>query len=101
MAGQITGVEGYTESAAIGLLAGRSAANFLLDRAFVMPPANTVLGALHRYVTLGGLGDFAPMNANLGLLPPLKRAKGESKKDRKARQCFNAMTSFDTYLEQH
>ncbi len=98
LAGQITGVEGYTESAAIGLVAARAAAAKARGETFTMPPAETVLGALVRYVTKGGLGDFQPMNANLGLLPPLDRERGESKADKKARQCAQAAAAFAAYL---
>lgn len=93
LAGQITGVEGYTESAAIGLLAGRFAAGN-----FASPPATTVIGSLLSYVIDGGLGDFQPMNANLGLLPPTERRRGESKQDKKARQCAAAREAFQAYL---
>jgi methylenetetrahydrofolate--tRNA-(uracil-5-)-methyltransferase len=98
LAGQVTGVEGYTESSAIGLIAARAAAAKAAGKVFKMPPPQTILGALVRYVTQGGLGDFSPMNANLGLLPPLDRAKGESKADKKARQCQLAKAVFDDYL---
>lgn len=93
LAGQITGVEGYTESAAIGLLAGKFAAG-----GFDRPPVTTIIGSLHSYVVDGGLGEFQPMNANLGLLPPTDRKKGESKADKKARQCAAAKAAFQDYL---
>ncbi len=74
-AGQITGVEGYVESAAIGLLAGRFAAAERLGRDLTPPPGETALGALLAHVTgghlEGGSGSFPPMNINYGLLPPL------------------------------
>jgi methylenetetrahydrofolate--tRNA-(uracil-5-)-methyltransferase len=80
-AGQITGVEGYVESAAIGLLAGRFAAASALDRTVDPPPATTALGALLRHITGGHLiaddserdraRSFQPMNINYGLLPDL------------------------------
>jgi methylenetetrahydrofolate--tRNA-(uracil-5-)-methyltransferase len=74
-AGQVTGVEGYVESAAIGLLAGRFAAAERLGRPVVAPPATTALGALIGHITGGhldaGSGSFQPMNINYGLLPPL------------------------------
>ncbi len=74
-AGQITGVEGYVESAAIGLLAGRMAAASLAGRAFEPPPPTTALGALLGHITGGHLGaqtgSFQPMNINYGLLPAL------------------------------
>lgn len=98
LAGQITGVEGYTESAALGLLAARAAGAMLGGQDFVMPPKTTMLGALGHYVTQGGLGDFQPMNANLGLLPPMERKRGETKADRKARQCATAREAFAQHL---
>jgi methylenetetrahydrofolate--tRNA-(uracil-5-)-methyltransferase len=77
-AGQITGVEGYVESAAIGLLAGRMAAAERRGESFALPPATTAHGALLHHVTGGHLlardGDrasFQPMNVNFGLFPPL------------------------------
>ena len=75
-AGQVTGVEGYVESAAIGLLAGRFAAAERLGRPLVAPPPTTALGALIGHITGGhldaGSGSFQPMNINYGLLPPLE-----------------------------
>ncbi|HUZ71682.1 MAG TPA: methylenetetrahydrofolate--tRNA-(uracil(54)-C(5))-methyltransferase (FADH(2)-oxidizing) TrmFO [Stellaceae bacterium] len=71
-AGQITGVEGYVESAAIGLLAGRFAAAERLDLPFRPPPAETALGALLTHITSGAdARSFQPMNVNFGLFPPL------------------------------
>ena len=78
-AGQVTGVEGYVESAAIGLLAGRFAAAERLGRTLAPPPATTALGALIGHITGGhldgGKGSFQPMNINYGLLPPLAPPK--------------------------
>ena len=75
-AGQVTGVEGYVESAAIGLLAGRLAAAERLGRPLEAPPATTALGALVNHITGGHVGDaFQPMNINYGLLPPLEAPK--------------------------
>ncbi len=71
-AGQITGVEGYVESAACGLMAGRFAASELLGEAITPPPATTALGALLNHVTGGAnAATFQPMNVNFGLFPPL------------------------------
>jgi len=71
-AGQITGVEGYVESAAIGLLAGRFAAAERLGSAPEAPPPTTALGALLGHITGGAdAGTFQPMNVNFGLFPPL------------------------------
>jgi len=69
--GQITGVEGYVESAASGLLAGISAALFVGGRPFPPPPRTTALGALLHHVTAAPGRDFQPMNINFGLFPPL------------------------------
>ena len=78
-AGQMTGVEGYVESAAMGLLAGRFAAAEALGRQLRDPPATTALGALLNHITLGHVSadqqgaprSFQPMNVNFGLFPPL------------------------------
>ena len=81
-AGQMTGVEGYVESAAIGLLAGRFAAADETGAKFAPPPVTTALGALIAHIT-GGADDetFQPMNVNFGLFPPLeKRIKGRDRK---------------------
>lgn len=81
-AGQVTGVEGYVESAASGLLAGVNAARLAAGAAPVTPPATTALGALLRYVTDADRKDFQPMNANFGLFPELPfEAKGRRKKE--------------------
>lgn len=74
-AGQVTGVEGYVESAAMGMMAGRFAAAERLGRAIEPPPPTTALGALLAHVTGGhvsaGKGSFQPMNVNFGLFPPI------------------------------
>lgn len=70
-AGQITGCEGYIESASIGLIAGRLAASDALDQSFEKPPLTTALGALLNHVTGGAEAEtFQPMNVNFGLFPP-------------------------------
>jgi methylenetetrahydrofolate--tRNA-(uracil-5-)-methyltransferase len=84
-AGQITGVEGYVESAAIGLLAGRMAAADARGEVSATPPETTALGALIRHITGGHLAaegepgprSFQPMNVNFGLLPPVSISKPE------------------------
>jgi methylenetetrahydrofolate--tRNA-(uracil-5-)-methyltransferase len=71
-AGQVTGVEGYVESAAIGLLAGRFAAAERLGRPLTAPPPTTALGSLVNHITGGASAEtFQPMNVNFGLFPPL------------------------------
>lgn len=70
-AGQMTGVEGYVESAASGLIAGMNAAQYALGQeCFVLPP-DTALGSMAQYITTADFNHFQPMNANFGLFPPL------------------------------
>ena len=87
-AGQITGVEGYVESAAIGLLAGRLAAAEARGSRLEPPPATTALGALVRHITGGhlatGARSFQPMNINYGLLPPIEAELAPGKRARRA-----------------
>jgi methylenetetrahydrofolate--tRNA-(uracil-5-)-methyltransferase len=102
-AGQVTGVEGYVESAAIGLLAGRYAAAERLGSQPVPPPAVTALGALSGHITGGGdAKTFQPMNVNFGLFPEmepppgLKGAdRGKAKKQAMARR---ALAALDVWL---
>jgi len=87
-AGQITGVEGYTESLGTGLLAGINLARRLRGEPIVVPPATTMVGGLYRYLAEADPRHFQPMNANFGLLDPLPgkslpRGKRGVRKDRK------------------
>jgi methylenetetrahydrofolate--tRNA-(uracil-5-)-methyltransferase len=100
-AGQITGVEGYVESAAIGLLAGRFAAAERQGRSIVPPPATTALGALLRHITGGAdAATFQPMNVNFGLFPPL--ADGvvtrANRGERKPLMARRALADLDRWL---
>ena len=70
-AGQMTGVEGYVESAGSGLVAGINAARKALEKEELIFPEETVLGAMGAYVSRGGIGSFVPMNANFGIVKPL------------------------------
>src|SRR5213076_3541345 len=79
-AGQLTGVEGYTESAATGILAGINLARLLAGEQPLVPPATTMLGALYRYVHSADPEHFQPMNANFGLLEPLERPVKDKQK---------------------
>lgn len=93
-AGQITGVEGYVESTACGLVAGLNCLAALRDEPAVIFPRETVIGALMHHVTHANPRDFQPMNANFGLLPPMPRQKGQGKRDRRvavARRSLAAM----------
>jgi methylenetetrahydrofolate--tRNA-(uracil-5-)-methyltransferase len=86
-AGQITGCEGYVESAAVGLMAGRLAAAERLGQTITLPPATTALGALLDHITGGASAEtFQPMNVNFGLFPPVpgdgtrQRLRGRNRK---------------------
>jgi len=81
-AGQLTGVEGYTESAATGILAGINLARLLAGDDPLVPPPTTMLGALYRYVHTADPEHFQPMNANFGLLEPLERPVKDKQKKR-------------------
>jgi methylenetetrahydrofolate--tRNA-(uracil-5-)-methyltransferase len=67
----MTGVEGYVESAASGLLAGINAARLATEKDTLIFPESTVIGAMAAYVSRGGTGKFQPMNANFGIVEPL------------------------------
>ncbi|PCD01601.1 methylenetetrahydrofolate--tRNA-(uracil(54)-C(5))-methyltransferase (FADH(2)-oxidizing) TrmFO [Sphingomonas spermidinifaciens] len=92
-AGQITGCEGYVESAAIGLIAGRFAAAELAGRTLPTPPGETALGALLSHITGGAEAEtYQPMNVNFGLFPPIE---GRTKKaDRKLMYTARARVAF-------
>ena len=77
--GQLCGVEGYVESIATGLLAAINAYRLSVGKATVVPPKETVLGALCEYITMPNK-DFQPMNANFGILPPLCDVKKSERK---------------------
>ncbi|UCC66424.1 MAG: methylenetetrahydrofolate--tRNA-(uracil(54)-C(5))-methyltransferase (FADH(2)-oxidizing) TrmFO [Deltaproteobacteria bacterium] len=82
-AGQITGVEGYVESAAMGLLAGVNATRYLNGREIIPPPRTTALGALVGHITNTFISDYQPMNINFGLFPPLtERGRRREKRRR-------------------
>lgn len=115
-AGQVTGVEGYVESAAMGLLAGRFAAAQRLGHAITPPPPTTALGALVAHITGGHLlagKTFQPMNVNFGLFPPPepeaviktdahgKRLRGKDKgRSNKAAQAIRALQHIDDWVNQ-
>ncbi len=80
-AGQITGVEGYMESTAMGLLSGVNASRYAKGMATVVPPLTTAMGALVHYITHSLTVPFQPMNINFGLFPPLPgKSKGRAKR---------------------
>jgi methylenetetrahydrofolate--tRNA-(uracil-5-)-methyltransferase len=95
-AGQVTGVEGYVESCASGLLAGINAARLLADKEPVFPPEMTMIGALHRYVTSSDPSSFQPMNAMFGLLPEIEGSYKGKEERRRARveRALKALSEF-------
>ena len=111
-AGQVTGVEGYVESAAMGLLAGRFAAAERLGRTLEAPPQTTALGALVTHITGGHLEGgqtFQPMNVNFGLFPDVddfpkkdengRRLRGKEKgRSKKRVQAARALADIDAWL---
>jgi methylenetetrahydrofolate--tRNA-(uracil-5-)-methyltransferase len=98
-AGQITGVEGYVESAAMGLLAGRFAAAECLGQPSQRPPETTALGALLAHITGGAEAEtFQPMNANFGLFPAL--AARTKRRERKAAYAARALDDLAGWLGQ-
>lgn len=104
-AGQITGVEGYVESAAMGLLAGRLVAAELLGRNMSPPPRDTAMGALVHHITGGAdARTFQPMNVNFGLFPPLEddgiRRGRRGRRERYAAYTDRAKAAFAGWLDQ-
>jgi methylenetetrahydrofolate--tRNA-(uracil-5-)-methyltransferase len=81
-AGQITGVEGYTESCATGLVAGQNLARLLAGESPAVPPPTTMLGALYRYLREADPKHFQPMNANFGLLDDLETPVRDKRRKR-------------------
>ncbi len=99
-AGQLTGVEGYTESAATGIVAGINLARLLGGEEPVVPPPTTMLGALYRYLRETEPGRFQPMNANFGLVEPLENAPRDKfkKKEALAERALRDMKEFSVSL---
>jgi methylenetetrahydrofolate--tRNA-(uracil-5-)-methyltransferase len=95
-AGQMTGVEGYVESAASGLLAGLNAARLAKGEELLVLPPETVIGSMARYITTAAPDNFQPMNANFGLLPPLPvRIRNKKEKNEKlAERALDTIQNF-------
>lgn len=96
-AGQFTGVEGYTESAATGILAGINAARFASGEEPLVLPPETMLGALVNYITDESVDNFQPMGANMGILPPLEK-KIRHKDERYAALAQRAIAGLEAVL---
>lgn len=98
-AGQMTGVEGYIESCASGYVAGLNASRRAIGEEPVIFSPETVIGAMASYISVGGTGNFVPMNANFGIVRPLeKRVKG-GKQAKNAALAERALSVIDTYVE--
>lgn len=99
-AGQMTGVEGYVESAASGLLAGINAAKMVAGEDLVVLPRETMLGSMAHYITTTDGKHFQPMNANFGLVPSLEDAPKKMKKqERYERYANRALETIQEYKE--
>lgn len=97
-AGQMTGVEGYVESAASGLIAGINAAKLAKGEALVELPPQTALGSMAQYITTADFKHFQPMNANFGLFPPLEN-KIRSKKEKNEQIANRAIDHIKAFKE--
>jgi methylenetetrahydrofolate--tRNA-(uracil-5-)-methyltransferase len=99
LAGQLVGVEGYTEAAATGGLAGLNAARGLQGLPLVVPPETTAHGAILKYITTSDPRHFQPMNINYGLFPPLP-SRVRNKQERQRRIGRRALEDFAAWMQQ-
>ncbi|MFC0188906.1 FADH(2)-oxidizing methylenetetrahydrofolate--tRNA-(uracil(54)-C(5))-methyltransferase TrmFO [Fictibacillus aquaticus] len=97
-AGQMTGVEGYVESAASGLIAGINAARLVLGEEPVSFPKETAIGSMAYYITTASPDNFQPMNANFGLFPPLEK-KIRNKKERYEAFAARALETIQNFIK--
>jgi methylenetetrahydrofolate--tRNA-(uracil-5-)-methyltransferase len=99
-AGQLTGVEGYTESAASGILAGINLHRIVTGREPVVPPPTTMLGGLYRYLREADPAAFQPMNSNFGLVDPLTE-RVRKKSEKRERLAQRALAALDEWRASH
>ena len=102
IAGQLSGVEGYVECIATGLLAGLAMAGRLRQEVFAPPPRTTALGSLVHYITHADPGNYQPANISYDLLPPmdgLPRKLARDRQARRERQCERALADLTRWLE--
>jgi len=99
VAGQLAGVEGYVESAAMGILCGINAARLVHKEALLTPPPTTALGGMVSHLQNQATKDFQPSNVNFGLLPPLE--KRVPKRQRGAAQARRALADLRAWMEKH
>ncbi len=97
-AGQITGVEGYVESAAAGLVAGLNAGRYVQGKEPVIFPEQTVIGSMAHYITTANPKNFQPINANFGLLPPLEE-KIRNKQERYTQLATRALEGVQNFVK--
>ena len=100
-AGQVTGVEGYTESTAVGILAAANLDRIVRGMEPVVPPPTTMLGGLLRYLRDSDPAHFAPMNSNFGLLDPLEGVVKMKKEEKRARLVERARADFSAWMDAH
>ncbi len=96
-AGQMTGVEGYVESAGSGLVAGINAAREAMGKDTVAFPKDTALGSMANYITTTSAKHFQPMNASFALLPPLEGKKIRKKRERHEKVSERGLASLDEF----
>ncbi len=101
VAGVLSGVEGYLDSAATGWLAGTNAALKALGQEPLLPPEETMLGGLARYLASANPSNFQPMNANWALVPPVKRLKKLSKKEARGEMYKRGLETLTRWLTEH
>jgi methylenetetrahydrofolate--tRNA-(uracil-5-)-methyltransferase len=94
------GVEGYSDSAAMGALAGVNLARIMKGQAPLELPRDTMLGALSHYIAEASAKHFQPMNANWGIMPPLER-EIRDKKERREAMSARAIGSLEAFLREH
>ncbi|HET8986512.1 MAG TPA: FAD-dependent oxidoreductase, partial [Trueperaceae bacterium] len=97
-AGVLAGTEGYLESSATGWLAGTNAARQVLGLPQVVPPEQSMLGGLVRYLSSANPDGFQPMNANWGLVPDVTKRKGVGKRERREEMYDRGLDAFRAWL---
>lgn len=97
-AGQMTGVEGYVESAAAGIIAGINASRLVNGEETLVFPEETVIGSMANYITTANAKNFQPMNANFGLLPPFEK-RIKNKQERNSQLADRALTTIQNFVK--
>ncbi len=100
-AGQLTGVEGYIESSASGLLAGLNMANYILGKDVVELPDTCVMGSMAQYITHASATNFQPMNANFGIMRLNAKVKKHMRKEAFAKQAIEVINEYKQYFDEN